>query len=345
MVHQENLLQAQSQLVNKMAKSKDIVVEDFSKLSLRIYTIGYPKQGECILCLLMEDHKIIYSFVVDSYCCSCYNDTHVACDILESLGVTGINMFVWTHPDKDHSVGIEQLLDKFDADRNAHILISEGVANNDKILKSHAIKVYKYLQKNYNTNKSHGKLSKISLTEKENRNIVSFKITEARTFRLITCNFFFVAPLSDKTIRQEFNKTKDYNAMSIMFALSLNKVNYLFCGDVEDSSLSYIDTSVFHNVKFVKIPHHGSKNSLKIIKYLKQELVKDALAVTTVYKANEKSDNLPNSKVLEMYQKVCEYIYSTNSGTEYYGCIQLDYDILQGSFTSLMEGNAIQIYP
>lgn len=56
----------------------------------------------------------------------------------------------------------------------------------------------------------------------------------------ITCELLFVAPMSTKIISQEFNKTKDYNSMSIIFALSLNKINYLFCGDVENTTLNHM---------------------------------------------------------------------------------------------------------
>lgn len=56
----------------------------------------------------------------------------------------------------------------------------------------------------------------------------------------ITCELLFVAPINTKTISQEFNKTKDYNSMSIILALSLNRINYLFCGDVENTTLNHM---------------------------------------------------------------------------------------------------------
>lgn len=318
---------------------KQIIVKDFSNLSLRIYTIGYPEQGESILCLLLDGDGILYSFVVDSFCSN--NGTkHVVCEILESLGINEIDAFIWTHPDKDHSVGIKQILDRFDANRTAEIIISEGVYNSVNKLKAHAIKVYHYLEENYNTRQKY-QLNKVSTTTDEKRSILSFKIKEAASFRDITCEFLFVAPLSAKIIRQEFNETNDYNAMSIMFALSLNRVNYLFCGDVEDSTLSHINKSIFKNTRFIKIPHHGSITSLKVIEYLKQNLIKDAVGVTTVFNSN----SLPNPDVLRKYQQVCQCIYSTHCGIENFGCVQLDYDILCDSFSPTISGNAIQVFP
>lgn len=94
-------------------------------------------------------------------------------------------------------------------------------------------------------------MSIYNLTIKENKNqIMHYLKKKEESFRYlrfmkpnlgkITCELLFVAPMSTKIISQEFNKTKDYNSMSIIFALSLNKINYLFCGDVENTTLNHM---------------------------------------------------------------------------------------------------------
>lgn len=313
---------------------KSLVVEDFTGLCLKIYTIGYPTQGECIVCVLWNRDRSVFSFVVDSYCTSGL-ENHVACELLDSLGVDSIDMFIWTHPDKDHSVGIEYLLDTHDIKRNAEIFISDGIIYDDEILRQHALAIYEYLQSNY---KRKQKLNKVSLFKRERRVFPLFEIQEAKSGKKITCELFFVAPMSNKIISQEFNKTKDYNSMSIMFALSLNKINYLFCGDVKNTTLNHIDQTIFQNVKFIKIPHHGSDSSLRVIDYLKMYSINDAVAVTTVFRKND----LPRLDVIDKYKPICKSIYSTSTGTANFGLVQLDFDVLIGNFVPVLNGNAIQ---
>lgn len=317
---------------------KTVFVKDFSMLSLKIFIVGYPEQGESVLCLLMEEQRVIFSFVVDSFSLN-NGATHIVCDLLAEFKAQKINKFIWTHPDFDHSIGIEQLLDLYDINREADIYISEGVINSLDILKSHACEVYNYLNKYYNTCTKYN-LNKVSIFKGENRSLQVVEILEMSSGRVITCNLQFIAPLSSKVIRQEFNKTKDYNAMSIMFILSLNKINYLFCGDIEDSTLVHINKSFFKNTKFVKIPHHGSNTSLKLVEYLRINTIKDAVAVSTVFKAK----NLPMESVIDCYKPICQCLYCTSSGDKNFGYVQLDYDILKGDFVPKLVGNAIKVF-
>ncbi len=334
----ENLHQVYIQPLNKMKRS--LVVRDFTELSLRIYTIGYPQVGECLLCVLFGAKIPLFTFVVDSYSLS-GQGLHALCDILDTIKVRVIDVLVWTHPHDDHSVGIEDLLDRYDPQRKAKIFISDGIAQNKESIGQNARAAYEYLVSHYNRGQRYN-LNGISVTSGEVRNITAVDIKEGRSGNILTCDFQFVAPLNPRVIRQEFNINVDPNAMSIMFALSLNRINYLFCGDTEDTTLNQINYEVLKNARFVKIPHHGSNNCVRLIDYLEDSMIKDVVAVTTVFTPKE----LPRQEVLKKYEKSCAAIYSTESGDEKYGCVQIDFDVTQGDILGVdLYGNAIQVYP
>lgn len=319
--------------------NRSLVVRDFTELSLRIYTIGYPQIGECLLCVLFGAEIPLFTFVVDSYSLSSQG-LHALCDILDTIKVRAIDVLVWTHPHEDHSVGIEDLLDRYDPKRKARIFISEGIAQNRECIGQNARDAYEYLVSHYNKGQRYD-LNGMSVTSGEVRNITAVDIKEGRSGNILTCDFQFVAPLNARIMRQEFNKNIDLNAMSIMFAMSLNRIKYLFCGDTEDTTLNQINYEVLKNTRFVKIPHHGSNNCLRLINYLEDSMTKDAVAVTTVYTPQR----LPRQEVLKEYEKFCTAIYSTESGDEKYGCVQIDFDVTQGDIRGVdLYGNAVQVY-
>ena len=54
--------------------------------------------------------------------------------------------------------------------------------------------------------------------------------------------------------------TKNENNNSIVFALRLGSVSFLFCGDTEAEVWEHIRDDIPHNTRFFKVPHHGSVN-------------------------------------------------------------------------------------
>ena len=45
-----------------MPKRKEIPVDDFSSLTLHIYTVGYPVEGESILGVFKDGKKALFTF-------------------------------------------------------------------------------------------------------------------------------------------------------------------------------------------------------------------------------------------------------------------------------------------
>lgn len=93
------------------------------------------------------------------------------------------------------------------------------------------------------------------------------------------------------------------------------------------------------NVKYLKIPHHGSDEPSKFLKVLRQNHVKLTDAVTTV----KKTSKLPNQKVLNEYKKIAENVSSTSEGINAVGCVACIYKIQPFNANRHLVGNARMI--
>ncbi len=93
-----------------MFNSETIIISPVSKkIVLENYVIGYKKEGESIVVLFKQDDDVIFSMVIDSY----ERSANETIKILEKNKVKTLDFLVWTHPHKDHSVGIKRILDLF----------------------------------------------------------------------------------------------------------------------------------------------------------------------------------------------------------------------------------------
>ena len=90
-------------------------------LYLVIYTIGYSVEGESIVIFIKTGDIIVYSIVIDGYKVKDCNITH---KLLLEKGIEHIDVFCWTHPNKDHSIGIEEYIPFID--KEALIIIGDG---------------------------------------------------------------------------------------------------------------------------------------------------------------------------------------------------------------------------
>lgn len=104
-------------------------IEDYKNVRLRIFVIGYSDQGESIVTLFMDNHEhVFYTMVVDCYAKGDVNKTK---ELLDKFHVEHIDLLCWSHPDKDHSVGVDTLIENFCDDRS-YILVPYGIEGRDE---------------------------------------------------------------------------------------------------------------------------------------------------------------------------------------------------------------------
>lgn len=318
--------------------SKEIEIENLDDLFLDIYIAGYLHQGESILCVLREKESILFVSVIDTFTPS-YRTNYVA-DILTILGNPKIDMLIWTHPDEDHSLGIADLMGNYDSNHEATVFIPSHFS---EIAGTEALAEFSRLSAWYNPN---GRgiglktgLSEISVTENEVRSLYSITIIEKSTYSKIHFTTRFYLPNSSRTIRKAANwKSAKTNEYSIVHSFLFNGQQYVFCGDLTKNNVFLLPDEFYNSVKFIKIPHHGSKEPNNLPGIMLSRGVSDAVSATTIYKIG--ADD-PDDEVIDLYKKICSKVYSTGKGEiSDYGCIKLTMDKVGRIIDCRLEGNA-----
>lgn len=299
-----------------LSTAVDFEVPDINKLHLDIYTVGYNEEGESILLLLCDGTKILHSTLTDCYSEKGYNHIDT---ILHRRGVKNINAFIWTHPDKDHSVGIPELLRKYDSTYEAKIFVPHGISKKEG-LSTESADSLNYIEKNYNTSRTY-KINYISLNEGEIRSLLKFKI-KVHGEAFVDYSFSFILPNSN-VIERRMNSDEKilWNDFSIFHIVTFNNKNFIFGGDLSRQNVQFINEDWMKDTIFVKIPHHGSDTLASFIGKLVVAGVDNAVCTCTAFK----SKRLPHEQILKQYKEFSEGVYCTGNNTitpHYdYGCI------------------------
>ena len=312
----------------------DIEVSDFRNFHLEIYTIGFPTKGESIVSLLKDGTQVKYAFCVDAY----YPDGSNGLEqIAKITGVTKINRFIWTHPDEDHSVGINRLLDRFDSNHEADIILPAGIHKGLRLCES-AKESMDYIRKYYNYNREYTKVKSVIYNPDFDCPRTSLVVKEQISDNIVVCSFTIFAPHGAVVNRFDFVASPYFNDISVSFEFKCNSFGFLYTGDMMNKTIELLDDYEFHNTQFVKIPHHGSKSSGKLIRKLKEQDGIHALSVSTV----NGNDKLPEEDILKGYMDVSEKVYVTGPGAEEYGIVKMDYCLYDASRCVDCKGNVME---
>lgn len=315
-----------------------IWIDRFDDISIVVYVIGYPKEGESIVLSLQNEHEPIFTIVTD-----CYeeNENNYTIGLLRDIGVGQIDAFVWTHPDRDHSLGIINLLTEFDKNRESTIFIPSTFNGGQwyHVCKE-AHNAINFLMENYNSNNKY-QLGFVSLVSGEPpRVLLKKRIIEKTSGNRIDLRIKFIAPNGALAERRDGTRNDfTLNDLSIVYLFSVNNCHYLFTGDLVDQTIRFIkeqinteDDNYLFNLRFIKIPHHGSSSSEKLIDLLESMLLgsemcvdqKSIISVSTVFE----KDNLPECAILNRYQNISSRVYCTgnNKGASC-GCVKINYNL------------------
>ncbi len=318
------------------------------ELRCHVYVVGYPVEGETIV-VIAECHKEPLLVIVTD----CFR-TEKCCkvsEILDEWGAPPIDVFIWTHPDQDHSTGIDELLSKYDKEGDCHIVIPENL--HSEIPRNKMVEVSKnsldFLMTTYN------KPRKV-LKERFNRYHMA-KFNPYETLQEINCEF---KDLSEGKIRlsiqilgphsqvalQNSDGTIGYHAnpMSIVYNIDVNGIDLLFTGDMNNYMASVLPSEALSHINFLKIPHHSSGEPRCFPTRLKANREKDMMSVSTVFRKGR--NPLPDESMLKCYNKVSNRSFNTGYvGIHDWGCVKVSYNpflsVRDGE--PVLEGNAYEI--
>lgn len=319
-----------------MERGDIIYIDSLEDLEAHVFTIGYPSEGETILFILCNKGKPVFTSLTDCYMTDDCN--HIE-NLMSGLGINNIDAFFWTHPDKDHSLGIRDVLDKFDAGKNAHIFLPSTLDSDDAYNIAEDIKKsLRYLLDNYNSRKKY-RIHQACVSEGECRSLFYFDIIELKNRSCIRCDFKCLAPIDAIVLRRKYNVSKNKtNDLSIVYAIEINGSKLLFTGDLTNQTAQFLDGGYLQNVKLIKIPHHASDEPRRFNGLLFSYNISDIVSVTTI-----KSPLHPVMSVIDEYKKLGHSVYSTGTGNEKYGCIEYCMNVKNILTSVTCTGNAIQL--
>lgn len=301
---------------------KEIRVERFDNIGIFVFVVGFPKEGESIVFVMQDGDIPVFTIVTDCYSYNGYNHTT---KVLQDNGIKQIDAFVWTHPDQDHSIGIVDMLTTFDTGKQSKVFVpSTFNGGQDYTVCDDAAKAIGFLMQEYNKDRLYN-LHFVSVnTGEQPRSLYRINVIESTTGHEINIALKFLAPNSALIERRD-GMAKDFNLndLSLVYVWSLNGFNYLFTGDLINQSVQFIDADDLINTNFIKIPHHGSDSSAKLIKLLCQNELNVASSVSTVSTQN----NDPKDFILQKYKSFSNKVCCTGYGDNNYGCVKTVFDI------------------
>lgn len=312
-------------------------VMNFSSLVLEIHTIGYPLEGESIVIFLKDGDNVIFTLVTDCYRTECRDEI---AQVFAEKGNPTIDVFVWTHPDEDHSVGIDTMLNAYDSAHQARVFMPIELTRD--VLKNDCSKVvYDYLMRHYN-NGCRYQLTPIGSFVGMPAPSIPFEIQERSTGRVITGAIRFLLPNSTLAVRREDSKVRnsgDMNDFSVVYVLELNGLRYFFGADMTKAGVKFLEGDnlmYLENIRYIKIPHHGSKEPKRLPAILRPFENRKVVATTTVFGTAN-----PTNETLDRYAYLCSNISSTGRGDETYGRVRLDFSVTDMAVPDpLLYGNA-----
>lgn len=298
-----------------------IPISDCRTLIIKIFVIGYRERGESIVILFFDKNNVVYSIVIDSY--QVKETEFFTSKILDDNKVSKLNILCWTHPDIDHSLGIEELFEKY-CDSNSVVLIPTYVNGID----SDPIKYNKddkqILDKMFSINSNRHKCIKPVSANSGTRGD-AFEFAFSDNIHEVKTKIEVYAPHNDYVVENlRRNTTIKKNDLSLFLMLQVGSYKFDLCGDVENRAISNMPDIPFHYPLFIKIPHHASPSSSKLLDRLNNS--SQSMSCTTTYP----SQGLPNLDMTDGYKKKFMHLHSTGLGKEdvkTYGILEYTFDL------------------
>ena len=293
---------------------------------LDIHLFGYKSEGESIIILFKTDSgKIVFSGVIDSFEDQGVNKT---IDLLKTENIRSLNFLCWTHPDKDHTLGLNDIISNY-VDKDTIILLPSPLFTRKDSLTDVAQtvkdKLKKLAKQNFNIKLVH-----------ENNFFINFSTGVPED--LLKCKISTLLPSSNLVLSQSDNLQLKTNVHCILLNFELNDcLNFTFCGDIEDDSIKYV-VKIPEEISYFKIPHHGSSSSEGMLNFIKNNIEYGCCT-------NYVKHKLPDLGILNQYSNKCNEIFITgendiNKNSHSFGEVYVSFNLIDRTSTSQVNLNA-----
>lgn len=320
---------------------KNSIFVDINNLTLEVFVVGYPDKGESQIIFIKNKiiNNVVFSCVIDCYK---YKGVNKTIDILDQNGIELLDMFIWTHTDEDHSIGISDIVRRFCTNKTKFIL-PELVHGNEKDFVNYNKEIeesFKLINA-FNTGSNYN-VCTATVVPNGHSSIHKLIFIDLQTNCEIIFEILALAPCSPIIRRRwESGEVRQKNDLSIATIFKIGEINLLFSGDIENQTISLIADYHFENLSYIKTAHHTSTTSTNLISKIEDNCSNSiASAVSTIYKTH----NLPHADVVEKYKKIVDKFYSTGLGDDTNGYTKTVFHIVSNSIIEeCLFGNAIEL--
>lgn len=319
-----------------------IRIKHFADLTLKIFTIGYPVKGELVLVTFCDKGRALFTVLTDCYCTG-DNGVYNHLDTLHENGAfQQIDVFIWTHPDIDHSLGINRILSTYDPNHHAQVFIPEGLIDNKDSFVKPSQDAVDFLYQTYSSKGSwveRRHVHTVSTDCNEVRDLLMFDVIADDMVTPLLCKFRFVLPYVEHCKHAAYWNTKLlHNLMSIVYSIEINGRNYVFTGDLLDDGTKQMSSEILTRMNYVKIPHHGSNHSNDFLELMRQQNYTSLTSASTRYNPS----NDPKEDVLRAYSELGHVYYVTDDNTPKAGCIETVVNIMDDVCVTHCHGNVAE---
>lgn len=308
-----------------MRKNHSISLKYYSSLKCRIFVLGASSEGECIYFEIYDQNEIIYSCITDSFL---VNQINVPLSFAKEHSITNVKDVFWSHPHDDHSLGLLEIIEEFKPE-NVYVpadlieLPAVITTGSSQVLKGvNELKGYDARRK-YNCNVTEVSTNTIILEENlhVNDKIIPLAITA-------------FAPVSGKTrknvINADYNHLNDY---SISISVVVGDFSFMLTGDLQDRIVRFIKEEYQRDLatpNLLKVPHHGSKDSLALL-----NLFEDGFDIDVSVCTVKKSSGLPRKESIEVYSQNSTRLYLVDDNSFGSAVWGMEIDILNASMKEI----------
>lgn len=321
-------------------------ISDRRNLVVKVYVIGYSNRGESICILFLDagyNNKVLYSIVID---CFKYKGENKTIDILGQWGISKnndkLNMLVWSHPDYDHTYGLDAVIYNC-CDENTKVILPYDLNG----------KAWNKIDYNRDDKKIIEKI--LELTKRKflshetacvpNNLYVPFEqLNFNDLLGDLHVDIYATSPHATRINYLIETHSKIYkNDLSIGLCIDVGneyKYRLVFLSDMENEDLKLLYSKSYEDPVFIKIPHHTSSTSDKYLELISSLDEKPYIACTTIYK----SQKLPEKDLLTDYKNKVQQIDCTGfskKNNQNYGYIEYTFDFYnENTITVNHEGHA-----
>lgn len=320
-------------------------ISSYENLQMAVYVLGCPCQGEMIVTVLLDGDEVKYSILTDCYLRS-IRHANVFARWCKKIGVSHFDTIIFTHPDVDHCMGVDYLVRLMDPSYSSLLFIHSQMYAVVKISEDQILRPFREIWSGY---KKNGTLHLQSKTQIRSKIMLEIEFNsmlhESSLMQLVQ-----LAPddlyLADHNLYRKNGSS--HNDLSLVYSIYYNNKNYLYCADMPGDGVKYIDENYLYNVRFVKIPHHGSPDCIALPAMLFGCTSAGITSVTTIYHKLADEYKLPQDQILKLYRKkgrvYCTgpHIHSAPSKLYKYGGVRLSWSLFDDSVAAEWGGNAYE---